>query len=370
MYSLILKIKNHFNILNLEKRILFVSMLSGTFICFASSIGNFVLNLGTYTTLIPFIMGIIYLYFLYALILKSKYELAAYGTLTLLTIFVFPFLWFLNGGISGSIPYFYIFMIFLSTVVLNKHNYKIMTALQLIVVISLIIAELNLPHLITEYESTTARVIDVGVSLVIIIFLLFFMTIYIMKAYHKTITELELAHEELKKSNKQLHHTSITDELTGLYNRRFIIDILNEIIDHNKINHTSLIMLDIDYFKNINDTYGHSVGDEVLQRIGKILLSNNINKHHISRIGGEEFLILTQSKLNHIEEAEEIRGLIEMLKWREENLKVTVSLGVHSLTSDDSLESALKSVDSALYEAKNNGRNQVFSSFHSVDPTL
>jgi diguanylate cyclase (GGDEF)-like protein len=118
-------------------------------------------------------------------------------------------------------------------------------------------------------------------------------------------------------------------------------------------------MLDIDHFKNVNDTYGHRRGDYALKTLAEVVLKSKRNADVLARIGGEEFVILLPdtalSDAGRI--AERVRKSVEDFHF-EEIGKLTVSLGVTEFTPADNQESILKRVDSALYLAKGNGRNR------------
>lgn len=360
MRDYLIALKEHFQKMDLETRVLITAMVSGTFICFASSIGNMLLELGFWTVLIPFIVGVFLMYSIYSVVAQGRYKFAAYGSLLLLTLFFFPSIWMLNGGLSGSIPYYYIFMVFLSAVALNKLRYKGIMLIQMTVIVGLILLELNYPQYVLPYHTERAKIIDVGSSLVVIIGLVFFMTIYIMKAYHATITQLENAHEELAVANKHLLHASITDELTGLYNRRFIMNMLNEIMNSSPFEEMAVIMIDVDHFKAINDTYGHGIGDVVLKRLGRAFKTHLALEKDTARIGGEEFLMIIRSpEVKPYELIEDFRMAIQDFEWRESDLRVTISAGIYRVPIKEDVEMVLKKVDMALYEAKKSGRNRV-----------
>lgn len=168
--------------------------------------------------------------------------------------------------------------------------------------------------------------------------------------------------EERQKTTHQMMHRAYTDELTTLANRRFLdLAIVNQFECANKHQQSfSVVLLDIDHFKNVNDTYGHFVGDKVLQQISQILLKE-VDKHSfIGRWGGEEFLLvlpnstLTQAEAN----AWRIKRALERAKFIDD-LSITASFGVSEYRSCDTTESLLVRADSALYQAKSSGRNQV-----------
>ncbi|WWW12606.1 diguanylate cyclase [Arcobacter cryaerophilus gv. pseudocryaerophilus] len=170
---------------------------------------------------------------------------------------------------------------------------------------------------------------------------------------------------KLKILNKKLNELYLTDKLTGLYNR-FKIDkelsLQKDNIDRNDSYSCGLILIDIDYFKSINDTLGHLVGDCILKDISK-LLKNNLRKTDIiGRWGGEEFLIILPFTSKDIAKkvAENLRALIEENNFSYNmNRKITISIGVTEFSKSKSVEDTLLLVDNLLYKAKENGRNRV-----------
>ncbi len=172
---------------------------------------------------------------------------------------------------------------------------------------------------------------------------------------------------DLKKSKEELKLLSSVDYLTKLYNRRYFSKVSEDII-HLAIRDktpTSIIMIDIDKFKNINDTYGHKIGDEVIINLSNTLKELTRTSDIVCRYGGEEFVILLpQTSLIGAEIiANKIKNTIELISLEIPNnkiIKYTVSLGVsESQVEDSDIEVVLKRADDALYEAKNSGRNKV-----------
>lgn len=161
---------------------------------------------------------------------------------------------------------------------------------------------------------------------------------------------------------REIYELATHDPLTKIYNRKGLLDILKQKIGEVKRykRELSVIFFDIDHFKQINDKYGHVVGDKVLQELSKTV-SENIRKSDIfARWGGEEFLILLPetSKEQAVVLAEKLRETIADQKF-EKVQKVTCSFGVTELQKNDSLEDLLKRVDKLLYKAKSLGRNIV-----------
>jgi diguanylate cyclase (GGDEF)-like protein len=161
--------------------------------------------------------------------------------------------------------------------------------------------------------------------------------------------------------HNNLASSAIHDALTGLFNKGYFSEYLEYEIARSvrKQAPFSLVMLDIDHFKNVNDTYGHRRGDYALKTLAEVVLKSKRNADVLARIGGEEFVILLPdtalSDAGRI--AERVRKSVEDFHF-EEIGKLTVSLGVTEFTPADNQESILKRVDSALYLAKGNGRNR------------
>lgn len=178
-----------------------------------------------------------------------------------------------------------------------------------------------------------------------------------------TSLELEEMNQQLANINKQLKKTSITDGLTGLYNRKEIQSRIGEGLHCMKGGIFSIIMLDIDNFKQVNDTYGHQEGDNVIIGLAKILQDNNIleaGSFSAGRWGGEEFMLLLPDcgidRAKNI--AERIRKCFAGTTF-EQAQALTVSIGVSQAREDDSLDSLCVRVDEALYAAKKSGKNKV-----------
>jgi diguanylate cyclase (GGDEF)-like protein len=169
---------------------------------------------------------------------------------------------------------------------------------------------------------------------------------------------------EVEQLQQELRELSHRDGLTGLYNRRYLIDAVSReltLAERNKIP-MSLVMLDVDHFKSINDTQGHQSGDAVLVQLAKLLANMARSSDIVCRYGGEEFLlVLTGASLETaMARADGIRVACEaqMINFQGNSLKVTVSAGVavfpeHGRTLNELLQRA----DQALYQAKRNGRN-------------
>ncbi len=181
---------------------------------------------------------------------------------------------------------------------------------------------------------------------------------------NETNQEVELLRQELK----HMKEAAKTDALTGLLNRRaFDMEMDALIADAQaSANSTFLLLLDIDHFKRINDSYGHLVGDKVLRYTAKLLQKFVKDGDMVARYGGEEMAILLhQINLEQATNiANEIREALAKSRLQRKDSgesigQVTISIGVSTLFTGDSVESLIERADSALYQAKDSGRNQV-----------
>ena len=165
----------------------------------------------------------------------------------------------------------------------------------------------------------------------------------------------------------KLRDTSLRDGMTGLYNRRFLEEFIDQIMSQAKrINETySILMLDVDYFKKVNDTYGHDVGDRVIVEIGRVLRESIREADLAIRYGGEEFVVMLHNANQEgtLEVAKKIHSAFAALVFDVGNgdtLQKTMSIGIAKFPSDgDTIWKCIKFADTALYVAKTTGRNKI-----------
>ena len=173
---------------------------------------------------------------------------------------------------------------------------------------------------------------------------------------------------DLAKANFKLQQQANIDHLTQCLNRRTLGDTLSALTKEvsKQGSHMALLMIDIDYFKSINDTYGHQAGDVVLQSIAMKLKKLLRSEDYIFRMGGEEFLVVMSrlDKEQSYKVAERIRSEIsEMtINFEQHNIAVTISIGLFSYNAEISPEKAIKQADDYLYQAKAMGRNKIVTS--------
>lgn len=167
--------------------------------------------------------------------------------------------------------------------------------------------------------------------------------------------------DQIQRRNAELSQLAIIDELTGLYNRRFLREMVEKKINAALADQSPLCVavLDIDHFKSINDTYGHSVGDQILKHVAKAITSESNQGAITARVGGEEFVLLMENTDEEIaqQQCERIRKTIEEL--RPLGLDTSISIGIAKLTGVEEFNQVFKRADDALYQAKKQGRNRV-----------
>lgn len=185
--------------------------------------------------------------------------------------------------------------------------------------------------------------------------------------YHELEQQVKARTLDLEQTNQKLSHLASHDPLTGLKNRLHLEDELDRLMLHYKINHLpyAVAMLDVDWFKKVNDTYGHDAGDFVLCELSKLFVSTVRQEDTIFRSGGEEFVII----FNRIKQ-EDVFNRCELIRQRVEAhtfvykgdiLKITISGGVYHPDDKEvlSVREVLKHADNALYLAKSKGRNRI-----------
>ena len=172
--------------------------------------------------------------------------------------------------------------------------------------------------------------------------------------------------KELARLNEQLYEFATTDDMTSLFNRRHFLEIAQRELD--QLQRTkkmgAVLMIDIDHFKNINDSHGHAAGDQILIEVAKLLKDNLRDYDIVGRIGGEEFAMFLPN--SHIETATQIAERIRektanlSTSFQQKSISLTISVGLTAIQENEkSIDSIINRADKALYQAKYSGRNTV-----------
>ncbi len=185
----------------------------------------------------------------------------------------------------------------------------------------------------------------------------------------KVQLKIKMLQDELKKSNDLLKRLSNTDHLTQLYNRRYMMEVLEREFQRSqrKASPISMVIMDIDHFKRVNDQYGHQNGDLVLSTIARLAREDRRSYDVAVRYGGEEF-VLVLPETSHDEAtmvAERLREKVQQISFSGElrELRVSISMGVATYPASNlaTIEDLIREADAALYRAKQGGRNRVVS---------
>jgi len=382
---------------SLEHRILNRVILMGILIFIYSSAVSFLFNIGDYNGIIE-LTAIVFLLCLYYLsFYKRMYHVSLYLGLFVLGFVYIPVLWINCAGLDGTMPQYVILLSVMASLLIFRKRLVAFILSLIAVIESLIILEYYFPSLTVAYKSRYIRFVDIACTMFICIISISMLVGSVLHSYQKerdfvkqclekiekqkreieyqrnllkskndelkTLKEkAEQLNKVLQEEKKTLEQISITDYLTEINNRRFInINLETEIKKALRYgNNLSIIMMDIDNFKSINDMYGHHVGDQVLKTISKTIKSNLREVDLVGRYGGEEFLIILPN--TGLEAAyniaDRIRNKIAKIKFDNYDIKVTISGGVAQL-KDDKGTDLLKKADALLYKAKEKGRNRI-----------
>ena len=185
-----------------------------------------------------------------------------------------------------------------------------------------------------------------------------------LESVRQTLTDTRQQMQRVEKQSEEFSRAALTDPMTKVWNKRALSQRLGELLGRPQAKPFSLIFFDIDYFKHINDTFGHQAGDRALKAIAEHTNHTLRQTDTLYRYAGDEFvIILTESDINAAKEvAERVRKAAENIKFTyrgEKGLMITVSMGVSQAKETDTPEQLLERADKALFEAKGAGRNRV-----------
>ncbi len=294
---------------------------------------------------------------------RNKFRLGR-GLGVLMLVFVYtPFLWIFNGGSVSGIPYFILlFSSFITVITVGKdqgkgkkHISTIVIVTLCLVMVGLILFEYHFPDRLYQFEDQSVRYMDMVIGMLFAITSNYFIIRAFIREYYKQL-------DKVKEYSTRLEELVVRDSMTCLYHHAYIIGRLTEEINKCSRYHLplSVLMIDIDHFKQVNDTYGHPFGDEVLINIANLLRLTCRSTDMVARYGGEEFLIImpgTNSESGVIL-ADRILRAIQNLKFSQQ-ITITISGGITEYKYGDTTTTTINRVDSLLYRAKREGRNRI-----------
>ena len=291
---------------------------------------------------------------------KTKnFDRASILSSTVFNLLIFPINFIYAGGIDGGMPIYFVMGIFAAFLLLKGKIRNILILLYLIVYIALFFVAYYNPDIIVPFPSAEGRIVDLIFAMVIVS--LFTGVVISIIGY-----EYSIEHEKAELLNHRLHQVAIKDPLTNLFNRRYLMQQLKYQIGKAKQEEyaLALIIFDIDFFKKINDTYGHLIGDEVLKKFSELILSQVRGNDFVGRYGGEEFfLILVETDSEDaLRLAERIRKKVSSSILSEKIAgPITISGGIGIYQHEMNVEQLIAVADKNLYKAKFAGRNKIIS---------
>jgi len=338
-------------------RVFHSSCLIGGLFCLLSGFECYFTGLSIVLVVANFFYAVILAVAYYFSRFRHQFQLSRIISILILVFGYFPILWFYNGGARGSIPYFIPGVISFVTISIidpweSKRSKVISVVMALVfcaVIISLILIEFFHPEWVHMYPDPVAQLVDTIIGSVFAI----------LGNYMLIRACLGLYYRQLARVNE----IAIHDAMTGLYNHIHIVDRLTEEI--NRVTRSgaplSIMILDVDHFKQINDTYGHITGDQVITKVSQTIKTNSRSIDLIGRYGGDEILIILPETTAEIAKVSGKR-LLEKVRDLEfsRQFSVTCSAGISQFENGDTVDSLIEKADQSLYQAKDAGRDRVY----------
>lgn len=270
-----------------------------------------------------------------------------------------PFGWIDSGG-SNNNTIAYVFLVMMSVTFLFQNRLRDMLISMLITAFVILFCLEHFYPAIVKVHNTESQFFDRLIQIPLTLVAGYLMLKQFANAYIEEKERLNQYSKELKEANKKLEWMANRDGLTSLYNRRAFDIRLNEVIEHglSSSNNIWIILLDVDFFKTINDTYGHYKGDQVICSLAEHTKKTMPESSFISRWGGDEFSIIFWGNLDELKcKMNVLYQTINQINIDNQK-NITLSVGITKLEGIDTVPSVLKRADIALYQSKNNGRNR------------
>lgn len=314
-------------------------------------------------TVVILIFGLV----IFALFLLARFRDKIYPDLAMCSFLVASVpIWSQFGGARGPMPLIFLLVLMMVNAFFKGWKYLIYSTLIILLPTVLSVYEQFNPDHITSLPGFLPELIQNSLSQLLIFG---FSLLAIRIVFHALASEhdkVRIYAIELEKRNQELQEMALRDRMTGLYNHHHTFDVLHqECLRARRHDYPlSIVMMDIDHFKRINDSYGHLQGDKVLIKAAEIIRSCVRNVDIVGRYGGEEFLIiLPQTPLmGAVDVAERIRREFHRHDFGIPLLRVTASLGVAEYNGEET-EKFVDRADQELYRAKQNGRDQTSWNF-------
>ena len=291
--------------------------------------------------LTAFLVGVLCIFWYVLTKYMNRYHVARISFMTFMTFVYIPFGYWTSPGSASAMMYFVFLSIFmLSFVAKNRYEYLYVLAV-IIEALLLLRTEIWYPNHYYVYTDVTYRINDLTMNFFVVAIAVATTIFYVMK--------------EVGKHNEALYVSSITDGLTGLYNRRFFSDFIQT--EYNRSSRTkevfSLILFDMNNFKRVNDVYGHRTGDKVLEDIANIIMDNIRSYDVAARYGGDEFVVILPNthKKQAMANIERMEAAFDQYAEKYRSVDFSVAYGVED-SQDKDLEELYRIADQLLYKCK------------------
>ncbi|WHH58135.1 GGDEF domain-containing protein [Petroclostridium sp. X23] len=347
------------NTSNLQNRIFKIIVITGVVLSIVCIIENILVGFPFEMNIKWFFIGIISLIAVRFKqpILSNDYFRLFYALCIILVLV--PNGWINSGGSNSSVIAYVFLVMICITFLFQEKTRAILMILLMFTFTILFCLEYFYPQII-KVHGAKAQFLDRLVQMPLTLIGGYLLLRQFADAYTQEKEKLDIYSKELQKANNKLEFMANRDSLTEVYNRRAFDLKLEEIIRDNK--HLDkdiyIILFDIDFFKSINDTYGHSMGDQVICRVAKSAAEIASEAGFISRWGGDEFAIIFSGSIEEVKKyMDNLNGKINDIKINEDQI-VTISAGITQVGKNDVIKEIFKKVDDGLYRAKDQGRNQ------------
>jgi diguanylate cyclase (GGDEF)-like protein len=348
------QVRDFVHTLGFQERIFYDLVLLGLIVAVLSLVGGIVTGLSLAGMAAVVVDGIYLLliiaYSLYTRNLDNSRLAACIGY----NFIFFPLAFIYTGGSSGGMPLYFVFGVVLIALLLKGRLSYILLLASMLFDLGLMLYSYDYPFQVAAFASPFQALLDKMQSFVIVAGVLSLAIMLLLAEYDKK-------DKKIQSLNKQLKRLAMVDPLTQIYNRGYLQERLIMMLENDMKARLAVIMFDVDFFKKVNDTYGHLAGDSVLKTVAAILKQEIRLQGIVGRYGGEEFVVVLKDadEKQAAEVAERIRCQVERASVGQEyDLSVTVSGGVAEYDAQMlDVKSLFMAADEKLYQAKAAGRN-------------
>ena len=341
--------------MSLEQTIFFLIAIAEILMSSVGAVTNMPLGLGAITSVILFANVLLNIGCIIYSVKTKKWFVPSIIVVTLAIFVILPILWFSTGGATGSTLPYLIMDGFIATILFKKKLRNFFIISIPLLYSSFIYLELLYPDIYVPYATREAHYVDLIIGLIVSFAVTAMLAILVLSRYHKSRLESE-------KLVKKLGEISVTDPLTGIYNRRMLTSCLDEEMRkcYDGDIPLAVCIIDIDFFKRVNDVYGHLRGDNVLIELAKLLEAFMGENDILGRYGGEEFLIIfkNQTLREALQTVRKLHAAVQEHEWETVG-RITVSCGVYGYAKGITYSDFVGGADKCLYEAKESGRNKI-----------